>query len=153
MNSHLKWPVKIIQLLSVIGLLVAWYLYLYHEQVITTQCGDGGFFDCSQVSGPSSPYSTIGETSIAAIGLAGYALFFLLIWGESFSKMLARYLDSLLLLFAGGGLLFTLYLKGLELFVIEAMCEYCLYSAIIMLLIFLLALFNFFRPSKKPIQG
>lgn len=144
------WPVKLIQLLSVAGMLVAWYLYLYHEQVITTQCSNGGFFDCSQVSGPSSPYATIGETSIAAIGLTGYAAIFLIIWARPFIPQLRLYLPHLLLVMSVGGLAFTLYLKGLEVFVIEAMCEYCLYSAVIMLAIAILAIINFFKPAPHP---
>ncbi len=144
-----EWPIHVIQLLSLPGLLVSFYLYLYHQEVISIRCSAGTIFDCSQVSGPASPYSSVGELPIAALGLIGYAAVFLVIWLRPFSARLTRYTGALLLLITGLGVAFTLYLKGLELLVIHALCEYCLYSALIMLAMFILALLSFTRERRS----
>jgi Vitamin K epoxide reductase family. len=58
-----------------------------------------------------------------------------------------RYADSagmskLLALASGGGFLFTLWLTYLELFVIHAMCQWCVISAIIVTTIFIVSMLD-----------
>ena len=137
------WPLRVIQLLSVPGLLVSYYLFLYHEGYVSYACIADTIFDCSRVSGPTSPYASIGEFPVAALGLIGYTAIFLAIWLRPFWPLAARFEAEIVLGFTGLGMLFTLYLKGLELIVIHALCEYCLYSAILMLVMFVLAVYYF----------
>jgi uncharacterized membrane protein len=47
----------------------------------------------------------------------------------------------------GLGFLFTLFLTGLELFVIQSLCRYCVVSALIMTTMFVLALVLLRRPA------
>ena len=148
------WPLRVIQLLSVPGLLVSYYLLLYHEEIVSYACIADTIFDCSRVSGPTSPYSSIGEFPIAALGLIGYTAIFLAIWLRPFVAWIRHHQAAIVLGFTGLGMLFTLYLKGLELLVIHALCEYCLYSAVIMLVMFILAAYYFAvlkgEPDKEP---
>lgn len=135
-----NWQIRLIQLLSVPGLLLAYYLWLYHEGQIVQACTVTNFFDCGRVSGPNAPYATIGPIPIAIFGFLGYAAIFLTIWLADFLDIVDQYLPELLVGLTGLALLFTLYLKSLEIFVIGAICQYCLYSAIIILSMFGLAI-------------
>jgi len=135
-----KWQVRLIQLLAVPGLLVAFYLLLYHNGVLFTTCRAGTWEDCGLVSGPNAPYAAIGPIPVALIGLVGYAIIFLLTWLPPWSATIDRILPHLLLGVIGLALLFTASLTALEIFVIHAVCRYCLVSAGIILVMFLLAL-------------
>jgi uncharacterized membrane protein len=59
---------------------------------------------------------------------------------RAWSTVIREYLPELLLGTIGVALLFTLYLTGLELFVIHAVCRFCLVSAAIIVVMFALAL-------------
>jgi uncharacterized membrane protein len=133
------WQALVIQLLSVGGMLVAYYLYLYHYGVLFTSCTVNEFFDCGQVSGPGSPYASIGPIPVALIGLLGYASIFLVVWLRSWSDTIEQYTPELLGGLVGIAFLFTMGLTGLEMFVIHAFCQYCLYSAVIVLVMAILA--------------
>jgi uncharacterized membrane protein len=133
------WRIKLIQLLSVGGILVAYYLLLFHNGVLVASCGSGGWDDCGIVSGPDAPYSSIGPIPVALIGLLGYAIMFLMVWLKDWWPLLDDYLPELMLGITSTALLFTLGLTALELFVIHAVCSYCLVSAIIVLITFLLS--------------
>lgn len=151
-----KWQVRLIQLLAVPGLLVAFYLLLYHNGVLFTTCKVGTWEDCGLVSGPTAPYAAIGPIPVALIGLVGYAVIFLLTWLPPWSATIDRYLPQLLLGVIGLALLFTAALTALEIFVIHAICRYCLVSAGIILVMFLLA-FSYWRQTHRAarpaIQG
>lgn len=136
-----KWPVRLIQLLAVPGLLLAFYLLLYHNGVITTTCKSGTWEDCGLVSGPDAPYSSLGPVPVALIGLVGYAFIFLVIWLNDLFPSLETYLPEVLVGTTGLALLFTAGLTALEVFVIHAICRYCLVSAAIIIIMFLLAVY------------
>ena len=140
MNLPRNWQALVIQLLAVPGMLVAYYLLLYHEGVLFTTCTVNDFFDCGQVSGPGSPYSSIGPIPVALIGLIGYVSIFLVVWLSNWSNTIDDYLPELLIGLVGLAFIFTLGLTLLELAVIHAFCQYCLYSAAIVLLMFILAI-------------
>ena len=140
MNLPDKWQALVIQLLAVPGMLVAYYLLLYHNGVLFSSCTINEFFDCGQVSGPGAPYSSIGPIPVALIGLIGYATIFLVVWLGNWSDQVDDYIPELLIGLTGLALLFTFGLTALEFFVINAFCQYCLYSAAIILGMFILAL-------------
>jgi uncharacterized membrane protein len=135
-----QWQALVIQLLAVPGMLVAYYLLLYHNGVLFTSCTVNEFFDCGQVSGPGSPYSSIGPIPVALIGLLGYVTIFLVVWLGSWSETIEEYIPELLAGLVGLAFLFTLGLTALELVVIHAFCQYCLYSAAIVLVMLILAI-------------
>ena len=116
--------------LSVAGLLVSAYLTRSHLQGVAPACvgGSGG---CEAVQ--TSRYSQILGIPVAALGLAGYAglLVSALIKGEGgifFGLFVALV-----------GVLFSAYLTWLELFVIGAVCQWCVVSAVLMVGSLLLA--------------
>lgn len=124
-------------LLSLLGLFVSAYLYLYKiGRIGTLACGTGG---CETVQ--TSEWSRFAGVEVALIGVVGYGLL-LLVALVSLRPVLVerRWPASLLAALAAGGVLFTAYLTGLELFVIHAICRWCVGSAVIIVSVLVLAL-------------
>jgi uncharacterized membrane protein len=134
------WQLRLIQLLSVPGVIIAFYLLLYHNGDLINVCEPSGWDDCGQVSGPDAPYSSIGPIPVALIGLVGYGLIFLVIWLKDWWSLLDDYSPELLVGLTGVAFLFSLGLTSLEVFVINAICRYCVLSATIVTIMFILAI-------------
>lgn len=143
-----NWQVRLIQLLAVPGMLVAFYLLLYHNGNLVEVCTASGWDDCGKVSGPDAPYSAIGPVPVALIGLIGYAVLFSLAWLKDWVILVEEYLPELLVGLTAVAFLFTLGLTALELFVIHAICRFCVVSAVIITIMFLLAL-HYMREIAK----
>jgi len=124
-------------LLSLLGLFVSAYLHLYKiGKIGALACGAGG---CETVQ--QSPWSRFAGVEVSLIGLAGYAGL-LLVSLAALQPRLShrRWPTTLLLVLAGLGVAFTAYLTYLELFVIHAICRWCVGSAAIIVAIFVVAL-------------
>ncbi len=141
------WQLRLIQLLSVPGMLLAYYLFLFHEGVLIVGCVVDSVFDCGQVSGPNAPYASIGPVPVAFIGLTGYAVIFLLAWLRDWDNPFMDYLPELMLAVTGFAFLFSLGLTLLEFFVIGAFCQYCVVSAVLVVVLFGLAI-SYWRTAK-----
>jgi len=126
-----------IALLALIGLFIALYLWLYKIGAIgALQCGTGA---CEYVQ--TSRWAVWSGLPVAVYGVAGYAALFLVaLVGIRPAYAMRRAPTLLLAVLASGGLLFTLYLTYLEVFVIHAICRWCVGSAAIIGLIWLIAL-------------
>ncbi|MCB8982546.1 MAG: vitamin K epoxide reductase family protein [Ardenticatenaceae bacterium] len=135
------WQLRLIQLLAVFGMFVAYFLLLFHRGDLIGVCEPGGFEDCGQVSGPGAPYSAIGPIPVALIGLVGYIVIFLAVWLKDWIAALDDYMPEIMVGLTGLAFVFTLYLTSLELFIIHAVCRYCLISAGIVTLQLILAIF------------
>jgi uncharacterized membrane protein len=124
-------------LLSLLGFFVSAYLYLYKiGRIGTLACGTGG---CETVQ--QSPWSRFAGVEVALIGMLGYvALLAVSMAGLQPGLAERRWPATLLLALAGGGVAFTVYLTYLELFVIHAICRWCVGSAAIIVAIFAVAL-------------
>jgi uncharacterized membrane protein len=118
-----------IAVLSLIGLFVSLYLWLYKIGAIgTLQCGTGG---CDTVQ--TSRYADLFGVPVAFYGVAGYAtLLVVSLAGLQPTLLRARGVTTALAALATPGFLFSLYLTYLELFVIHAICRWCVASAVIM---------------------
>ncbi len=147
-----NWQARVIQLLAVPGLLLAFYLLLYHNGIIPDICHASGWEDCGLVSGPNATYSAIGPIPVALIGFIGYALIFLVTWLAPWSDLVDRYQPELLLGLTGLAFVFTLGLTGLEVFVIHAFCRFCLISAAIITVMLILAV-SFLRDANRGANG
>jgi uncharacterized membrane protein len=134
------WQLRLVQLLAVPGIIISYYLLLFHNGDLIAACGVGGWDDCGAVSGPDAPYSAIGPVPVALIGLLGYTFIFLLTWLKDWAPSLEEYLPELLVGVVGLAFLFSLFLTGLELFVIGAFCRYCVVSAVIVTIMLVLSL-------------
>lgn len=134
------WQLRLIQLLSVPGMLLAYYLFLFHEGVLIVGCKVGSLFDCGVVSGPGAQYASIGPVPVAFIGLSGYAIIFLLTWLQDWDNPIMDYLPEIMVGVTGFAFLFSLGLTVLEAIVIHAFCQYCVVSAVLVIILFGLAL-------------
>lgn len=141
------WQARVIQLLSVLGIVTAFYLFLYHQGKVFSACEINAIFDCGQVSGPGAPYSSIGPIPVALIGLVGYASIYLLVWLQDWLPIVEENLPELLMGTVGLAFLFTLYLTALEFFAIGLFCQYCVWSAVIVLTMFILAI-SYLRSAR-----
>lgn len=143
------WPLRLIQLLSVPGMFLAYYLLLYHNGLLFSVCEPNGFEDCGLVSGPGAPYSSIGPIPVALIGLVGYITIFLTIWLKDWINFVDDYMPEIILGLTGIAFLLTAFLTALEAFVIHAYCRYCLMSAGVILIMLILAII-YLRSANKP---
>jgi uncharacterized membrane protein len=132
-------------MLSLAGLFVSAYLYLYKAGYIgTIACGTGG---CERVQ--FSPQSSFLGVDVALIGVVGYVI----LLAVSLAGLQPRFADArwpalALALLSGGAVAFTLYLKYLELFVIHAICRWCVVSAVLIAAIFLLSILELRRVRR-----
>jgi len=136
-----------VALLALTGLFVSTYLYLFKVGLIgTIVCGTGG---CETVQ--LSPQSRFLGIEVAAIGILGYAV----ILGVALVALSPRFSANAwpllaLVLLTGGAVVFTVYLKYLELFVIKAICRWCVVSAVIITTLFILAIVELKRTRTAP---
>jgi len=135
-----EWQVRLIQFLAVPGLILAFYLLLFHNGNLINACSPSGWDDCGKVSGPNAPYSAIGPIPVALIGLIGYILIFLSTWLKDWVPLIEDYLPELLVGLTGIAFLFSMGLTALELFVIHEICRFCVISAVIVTIMFILAI-------------
>ena len=127
----------VVAVLAMAGLFVALYL-LAHSSGLTGPivCGVG---DCGAVQ--ASPYAKIGPIPVSGVGVVGYlGLLGLSLVGLRPAHRQSAAIGGLLLTGSLGGAAFSAYLTYLEAFVIEAWCQYCVISAILITLIFLATL-------------
>jgi uncharacterized membrane protein len=134
------WQLRLIALLSVPGIILSFFLLLYHNGNLIDVCTASGWDDCGKVSGPDAPYSSIGPIPVALIGLVGYATIFAVIWLKDWLPIVDSYVPELMVGLTGLALLFSLGLTALEIFVINYICRYCVVSAVIVLVTFILAI-------------
>jgi uncharacterized membrane protein len=111
--------------LAVLGLGVAGYLTYVHYEGIRPVCGLGG--DCEKVQ--SSEWSKLVGVPVALLGLLTYAA----ILAASLARREEALTAAALLSLVGFG--FSVYLTYRELFTIDAICQWCVASAIIMTLL------------------
>jgi uncharacterized membrane protein len=142
------WQLRLVQLLAVPGLMLSFYLWLYHSGNLINVCTDSGWDDCGAVSGPDAAYSSIGPIPVAFIGMLGYAAIFLLIWLSDWLPRLDDYLPEVLVGLTGVAFLFSLALTALEIFVIHAICRYCIVSAVIATIMLILSI-DYLRSINK----
>lgn len=129
-----RWLATAIMAVSILGFVDASYLAAEHFAGGIPNCYI--FSGCAQVA--TSQYSSIAGIPIALLGALYYLVIFLLVSAYKEIK------ERVLLLYAAGfssaGFLFSLWLIYLQLFVIDAICIYCMMSALSSTALFLLGL-------------
>lgn len=117
-----------IAVLALVGLFIALYLWLYKIGVIgELKCGTGS---CEYVQ--SSRYAWLFGQPVALYGVVGYLALFVIALVGLQPRYLSRpgptrWVAGLSLV----GFAFTIYLTWLELFVIHAICRWCVASAVV----------------------
>jgi len=135
----------IIAILALLGLSVALYMWAYASGLTgPVLCSVG---DCEAVQ--NSEYSRISGIPVAVFGVLGYlAILTAALLGLQPGLQSSRGIPSFLFLGGVLGVAFSAYLTYLEAYVIHAWCQWCVSSAIIMVLIFLASV-----PELKRMGG
>src|SRR3989338_2951501 len=120
--------------ISAIGFADAAYLIIKYYRGIVPRCSivDG----CEKVL--TSPYATIFGIPVALFGVLMYAIIFmssLLYYGTGAKRFLWIYGAAVIIAFSA-----TLYFLYIQFFVLNALCLYCLISAIASITLFILGM-------------
>jgi uncharacterized membrane protein len=120
---------RLIAFVATLGIGVATYITIADSGGGAPTClaGGGG---CETVA--NSSYSHIAGINVAVFGIVGYVL---LLVSAFFANDAARFGGFAVAL---GGFGFSIYLTYLEIFTIEAICQWCVASAVLMTILFLL---------------
>lgn len=139
----------IIAALALIGVFVALYLTLYKIGTIGhLACGFGS---CELVN--TSKWATFLGLPVAAWGLGFYVTTLIAaIAGTSPTLAYRREISYLLAAMSGIGVAFSAWLTYLELFVIDAICRYCVMSAVIVTLIFIVSVTDAVTQPRAQLQ-
>ena len=126
----------LVALVALAGVFVALYLTLYKLGYIgTLACAVGS---CETVQ--TSKWATFLGFPVGGWGVAYYlAVLALALIGLTPRYADSRRLSDVLIAVTGFGLLFSLWLTYLELFVIHAICQWCVVSAILATILFVLS--------------
>jgi len=126
-----------IALLALVGLFVALYMWLH-------ALGFGGAIKCGASGGcetvQTSQWAVFLGFPVAFYGVVGYlAILIVALVALRPAALVQRDWNLLLLLLATMGVVFTAYLTYVELFLIHAICRWCVGSAVIITAIWVVA--------------
>ncbi|HET9154358.1 MAG TPA: vitamin K epoxide reductase family protein [Solirubrobacterales bacterium] len=121
---------RAIAFVAALGVGVAAYIAIAESGGGSPVC-IAGSHGCATVA--RSSYSHLAGVNIAVLGVAGYAL---LLASAFFADDAARFGGFVLAL---GGFGYSVFLTYLEIFKIEAICQWCVASAVLMTVLFLLS--------------
>jgi uncharacterized membrane protein len=127
-------PSLVVAFLTLLGIGVAGYLTYVHYEGISPVCSTGG---CERVQ--ASSYSEIAGIPVALLGLIGYVGIGASLWLRGDVGRAATFLLALI------GFGFSAYLTYLELFVIDAICQWCVASAVVMTALAAIAVARYLR--------
>ena len=135
--------------LALAGIFLALYLLLYKLGMIgALTCSVGS---CETVN--TSKWATFLGIPVAGWGVAWYLATFVLALVSIQEKFAdSRFMSLALLLMTASGLIFSTYLTYLELFVIHAICQWCVVSAVLVLVMFVLSALDY-RDLRDPLIG
>lgn len=129
----------IVAALALAGIFLALYLLLYKLGIVgELTCSVGS---CETVN--TSKWATFLGLPVAGWGVAFYlGMFALAVTSTREQFAGSRGMSLALVAVSGSGLLFSAWLTWLELFVIHAICQWCVVSAVIVLVMFVLAVLD-----------
>jgi len=135
----------IVAALALAGIFVALYLLLYKIGVIgNLSCSIGS---CETVN--TSKWAVFIGAPVAAWGVVFYVVLFALAVASLQDRYAASVdMSKLLVLVSGIGFAFSAWLTFLELFVIHAICQWCVISAVIVTASFVVTLMDFRERSR-----
>ena len=116
---------RAIAAVALLGLAISAYLAWVHYAGIEPVCT--GISDCERVQ--SSDYAELVGIPVAVLGLAGYSTILASLWARVEVTALLAYL----------AVAFSAYLTWAEVFKIDAICQWCVASALITVAIAVLA--------------
>jgi uncharacterized membrane protein len=138
MDKKLYWGAIIS---AVAGAAVSIYMTIYKLTDNNSMCLGSG--DCATVN--ASKYSEVYGIPLGVVGLIGYAGILLVLWLEKRHPLGKEYGNLLAMGMSFSGFIYSLYLTYLELYVIKAICPFCVASAVAITLCFIFTFIRFVR--------
>lgn len=130
MNFPSEWNLRrAIAFFAALGIGVAAYIAIAEAGGDSPVCLAGGS-GCKTVA--DSSYSEVAGINVAIFGVIGYALLLASAFVANDAARLGGFLIAL------GGFGYSIFLTYIEIFKIEAICQWCVASAVLMTIIFLL---------------
>jgi len=128
----------VVAALALVGVLLSTYLTLYHYGFVgALVCGANE--TCEKVQ--LSRHAMFLGVPVAVLGLGGYLVLLVVALAGLESRFAEGHrITQALALVSGLGVAFTIYLTYLELFVIHALCRWCVGSAVVIAAIFVSSL-------------
>ena len=139
-----------VALVALVGLFVSAYLLLYKLGYIgTLACGTGS---CETVQ--ASRWATLLGLPVAAWGLGFYvSVLALSLIGTQDRYAESRSLSLALVAVTGSGVVFSSWLSYLEEFVIGAWCRWCIVSAVLTMILFVLSLLDWRELGRDALSA
>jgi uncharacterized membrane protein len=134
MSGFARKIIVVFLLLSVLGLIDATYLTIQHYRDASVVCLL--INTCDLVL--QSSYATVGPVPVSLLGVVYYLAIFLLSLISLVKKSEKLFFIAALLAIAG--FLASLWFLYIQLFIIQALCSYCLFSALDSIILFILGL-------------
>lgn len=146
MGNSRPWISRLQVIFTIAGIGIAAYLTYVKLFAIEPYCAGVG--NCEAVQ--SSPYAELLGVPVAIWGLLTY-IALLALWFVKHSdwRDLGHLAGMAFFLVTMVGVIFSAYLTYLELFVIHAICPWCVASAVVMVVLFILSIVEMFF-SKEP---
>ncbi len=140
-----------IAVLALVGLFVALYLWLH-------ALGFGGAIKCGSSGGcetvQTSQWAVFLGFPVAFYGVVGYlAVLIVALVSLRPAALIERMWNVMLVVLATAGVVFTAYLTYLELFVIHAICRWCVGSAVIITLLWIVSILSLRSPAPRTDPG
>ncbi len=134
LDFWLRWGSLALAVVGIIDSIYLTYIKIVHARALFCAAGGG----CDTVN--SSPYSEINGIPIALLGLGMYVLVAAVLIFEDRVALAELYGRQAVFGLALTGTLYSAYLTYLELYVIHAICPYCVVSAIVVVSILILSI-------------
>ncbi|HSR47211.1 MAG TPA: vitamin K epoxide reductase family protein [Anaerolineales bacterium] len=148
-RSRLDWSWLGSVALAAIGLLDSIYLTWIKLADQVASCG--GIGDCEAVN--ASRYAEIAGVPIALFGAAAYLLVLVLLFVERREGTVGEAARFAIFGVTLAGTIYSAYLTYLEIFILKAICPFCVVSALAMLGLFVLSLVRLDLWGRLPEEG
>lgn len=141
MDKTDTWLVRALYVLLTIGLAIGIYMTVFKYTGNEAMCLGSGA--CSSVT--SSPYSVINGIDVPVIGAVGNIALLFILFFENRNSFFKKNGTILFFAVALAGFAFVLWLIYLEIFVLKALCPFCVSAQTVMVLTFALAVTRLIR--------
>ncbi len=132
-------------ILAAIGAADSLYLFIFKLTGNNHMClGNGG---CHNVN--FSPYSEIRGIPISVFGMSAYLAILCILFLEGRLKIAMENGPLAIFGISLGGVAFSIYLTYLEIYIINAICPFCVASAVIITLLFIMAIIRLVKQTAN----
>jgi uncharacterized membrane protein len=132
-------------LVTILGTLDALYLFIFKLTGNSRMClGNGGCHDVN-----FSSYSEIYGIPVSVFGLSAFIAILCILILEGRLKIAKENGPLAIFGISLGGVIFTAYLTYLEIYVIRAICPFCVASAIFIIFLFILAIIRLVKQTTN----